>query len=365
MADTYGALAIPLPAPPAGGSVADPGLDVMAAFFAAVLNARAQVAWTAVQPPVTGLATQPNGLVNPVVRTILEHNPEQIVFDEKQLPAIYLDRVSGEEPIWLAEDYRNTHDVWRLWWVFPTAVQYTQRMRNSFGNGLVKVLDRAIEALRDPAFVWPGDPDATAATTAASAATIKTVVASSVVAQSYNGAALNGAIGGTAFAPPRLPSVTVGGMVASILAGSVVVFTGLGADGGARTSRVVLSAAAGVYYGDWALTRVTTVAVEAQAGALATLTFGLAAFTGLGSVAMVVAGLQQIKITAWKDRLLVIPMAEGAPARTYDAVEVMFAVTERLHFDLALFDDAEGVIVQIPAHDVEGNAEIFQEAQFT
>lgn len=365
MADTYGALAIPLPAPPAGGSVADPGLDVMAAFFAAVLNARAQVAWTAVQPPVTGLATQPNGVVNPIVRTILEHNPEMVVFDEKQLAAIYLDRVSGEEPFWLAEDYRNTHDVWRLLWVFPTAVQYTQRIRNSFTNGIVKVLDRAIEALRDPAFVWPGDPDATASSIAAAPTTIKTTVATAVTAQSYSGGALNGAIGGTAFTPSRLPSVTVGGTVTDVVEGSVVAFTGLGADGGARTSRIVLSAAAGVYTGDWALTQVVEVGVEAQAGTGATLALGLAAFVGLGSVAMVVAGLQQIKITGWKDRTLVIPMAEGAPARTYDALEVMFAVVECLHPDLGLFDAAEGVIMQIPAQDVEGNAEIFQEAEFT
>ena len=77
MADTYGALPIPIPAPAAGRAVADPALDIMAAFFAAVLNARAQIAWSAVQPPVTGLSTQPSGLVNPVVRAseLIEKEP--------------------------------------------------------------------------------------------------------------------------------------------------------------------------------------------------------------------------------------------------------------------------------------------------
>lgn len=363
MADTYGALAIPIPAPAAGEAVADPALDIMGAFFAAVLNANAQTAWSAVQPPVRGLATVADGLVNPVVRTILEHNPEEIVFDEKQLPAIYLDRMGGEAPFWYAEDYRNTHDGWRLLWIFPTAQQYTQKQRNSFTNGIVKVLDRAIEALRDPAFVWPADTDPTAASTAASPTTIKLSVASNVAAQSYSGAALDGAIGGDAFTPARLPTVTIGGTVADILAGSVVTWTGLGSDATARTSRATLAAVAGVYYGDWALTQVDTIDVEAQTGGGATLTFGLGAFAGLGSIAMVLAGLQRIAIDAWKDRTIVIQMADGAPARTYNALEIMFKVTEKLTIDLDQFDD-NAARVQVTQEGTVSNAEVYEEAQF-
>ena len=365
MADHYGALPIPAPAPPANTPVGDPGLDIYAQFFAAVLNARAQDAWSAVQPPVTGLATVADGLVNPVVRTVLEHNPEEISFDEKQLPAIYLDRTGGGEPYWLAEDYRNTHDVWRLLWIFPTAQQYSQKQRNSFTNAIVKVLDRAIEQMRDPAFVYDTDPDPTARTTAAAPSAIKLAIASDTSDQVYSGGALNGATGGAVFTPARLPSVRVAGTVGDVIAGTVVEFTGLGADGEERVSRVEIDAIAGDYFGDWSLTQVTSIAQPAQSGTGATFTYGLAAFAGLGTFAQRLAMVQRINITSWKDRAVVIEMSPGDPSRTYDALEIQFAVTERLIPDLNLLDENADVRIQVPIAGTTGNAEILTTAQFS
>ena len=60
---------------------------------------------------------------------------------------------------------------------------------------------------------------------------------------------------------------------------------------------------------------------------------------------------------------MVIQMAEGAPARTYNALEIMFKVTEKLTIDLDQFDDNEAR-VQVTQEDVESNAEVYEEAQF-
>jgi hypothetical protein len=137
------------------------------------------------------------------------------------------------------------------------AIETTVSAARSAEAGLVAAVHRAADALdevgRDPAWVATGDTDTTAATVAAAPTTIKTSIASAVTAQSYTGAALNGAIGAGAISPPRLPSVTVSGTAADVLADSIVTFTGTGADGTARVSRVTLAAAAGTYYGDWSL----------------------------------------------------------------------------------------------------------------
>lgn len=336
MADLYGIEAIPLAAPTGTDAVSDRAISLFGAYFSAVLNARAPLAWAAVAPAPTGTVT---ALTMPVVRAVLTHDPRKVSFAENQLPAIYMDRASGERPVWQTEDWRILRDSWTLLWVFPPAVQATQRARNSITSGIVKVIDRAVEQCRDPAWVATGDTDETAATVAAAPTAIKTSIASAVTAQSYTGAALNGAIGAGAISPPRLPSVTVSGTAADVLADSIVTFTGTGADGTARVSRVTLAAAAGTYYGDWSLSAVSAIDVPAQTGTGALFTFGLAAFTGLGSIPMVLAGLQEIEVRGWKDITFTLAM-EGAPARTYEALEVTFDVVEELHPDTDALDNA-------------------------
>ncbi len=330
MTDTYGgALAIPLTAPAEGSTVGDPAISIFADFFKAVLNANAPIAWTAVMPPVV---TATKTVTYPVVRTVLTHDPREIEFSEADLPALYMDRTGGKAPIWQTEDWRVSPDTWTLLWVFPNAVQAKQKLRNSITNALAKIIDRAVERTRDPAYVAAGDPDPRAASIAADPDAIKTSIAGSTATESYGGADLNGVIGVSAFAPARVPSVTVSGTAGSIADGSVVTWTGLDANGDVRISRATLSAATGTYYGDWPLVQITTIDVDPQAGLAALLEFGLAETVGLGSYAMGLAGLQQIDVTGWKDIQLVIAMGD-APVRTYAALEVTFEVVEQLTED--------------------------------
>lgn len=335
MADLFGAEPIPLVAPAAEMDAADRAVSIFGDYFKTVLNARAPLAWAAVAPAPTGTVTT---LTMPVVRNVLTHDPRKVSFSEAQLPAIYMDRSGGERPFWQTEDWRIVNDTWTMLWVFPPAVQATQRARGSITTGIVKVLDRAVEQCRDPVWTLAGDTDTTAATVAALPAAIKTSVASAVTAQSYSGAALNGSVGAGAITPARLPSVTVAGTAGSVTADSTVTFTGTGADGTDRVSRVVLSAAVGTYYGDWPLAAVETVDVPAQTGVAATFTFGLSAFTGLGSIPMVLAGLQSIQTKGWKNITFTLAM-EGAPSRTYEALEITFDVVEELYPDTDALDN--------------------------
>lgn len=339
MADNYGNPTIPLPVPAAGETVTDSGLSRFGDFCKTILNTYGQTAWNAVAPPITGAATSAANGAIPLVRSVLTHNPEQIVFNEKDLPAIYLDRVSGERPYWYAEDYRNTEDRWRLLWVFRPSQQYTQVARNSFTNGIVKVLDRAIEDIRDPAWALASDTDPLAASVAALPSAIKTAVASSTSAQAYSGVALDGSIGSASFSPARQPTVTIAGSASSIVDGSTVTFTGIGADGSARTSVVVLvqSDVPGTFTGDWSLARVDSIDVDAQAGIAATLAFGLGAFAGIGSSMPTMCGLQRIEIASWRD--LRVSVGVDSETKQYDALEISLTAIERLVRDLSLYDD--------------------------
>jgi len=157
MPDTFGAA--PLPFDPPNGdaagpdeSVSDPLIDTTLAFFQAVINDAGAAAWQKVSP---GAALVAN------VRT---NDPEEIVFNEKDLPCLYLCRTGGDGPEWLAEDYLVSHDTLRLFWVFPPARQSFQAFRSQILNGITKALAAAVHLNRHPAWVDPGDTDPQAKT---------------------------------------------------------------------------------------------------------------------------------------------------------------------------------------------------------
>lgn len=350
MADRFGDLTIPAPVPATGDAIADRALTLFGNYFQAFLNAYAQTAWTSVAPSQVS-ATKPTPSVVPVVRRVFTHDPREYVFNEADLPALYMTRAKGERYNWMAEDYRVSDDRWTLWWVFQPSQQETQRRRDSFTRAIVQYIDRAIEKVRDAVHAVAGDPDSTAASVAALPSGIKMSVATSTTTQTYSGAALNGSIGATAFAPARHITITVGGTASSIADGSVVLLTGLGSDGHTRVARVTMTQAGapGVFRSDWSLTRVDSIEVPGQAGTAATLSFGLEAFTGLGSVVMRLANVQRIELAKSSDVMLAIKMHDGEP-RSYDAVEIEFSVEERFDEDISILGD-DSVMQQFTTED--------------
>lgn len=150
-ASQFGALPLPVPAPADGATVADPGLDVLLAFARAVLIASANAAHQTVDPGTDA-----------VVKTIRAHNPGQVVFNERELPALFGWRLSGESET-LAEDYEIETSKITLLWIFPPAQQEHLARRGPLVNGLAKALDAALRRGRHPAWIQSGDTDTQAA----------------------------------------------------------------------------------------------------------------------------------------------------------------------------------------------------------
>lgn len=347
MADTYGALQVPVQIANGTDAVADPALSRLGEYLQAFLNAYGQQAFDRLGFPVI------KGVSCPVVRTIWTHDPTEYVFNEAHLPALYITRINGSRPVWHAEDYRQQEDTWTLQWVFPPGAQANQRTRDSFTNAIAKYVDIAIEKVRDHVWAWVLDPDTKAASVVADPVAIKTSTASSTVAATYSGAGLNGTVGASTFAPARHPTVTISGTATDILDGSTVSVTGLGADGTARISLVTLSATAGTYVGDWMLTSVTSIDVPAQVGTGALLTFGLDAYQGRGTSILNATGLQEIEVASWADKMIAIRMSDGQPVKTYDAVEVKLTTVERWVTDTSTLDEP-GFDGTIPYSDGAG-----------
>ncbi len=343
MSYSWGGTALPLAAPATGEAATDKALTVVADYLQAFVNAYGSVAWAAVAK------LGPDG-TSPI-RSVFTHNPEdpRREFNDKDLPALFLWRESGDDE-WLAADWRVDTAVWKALWIFPPAKQDKQTVRDPFLGGLAKLVSFALKKGRDPAYQVTGDTDDFSVTTAAATTSLKTSIASAATAQSYSGAALNGAIGTGAIDPPRPPTVTTAGTLASLVPGSLVVFTGLNSLGVTITSTATLGAALGTFSGDYDLSSVASIAVDAQAGTAATLTFGTGARAGLGTLVLGRAGLVSLTMTNYRTRMLpiqpVVAGVEQGPALNYDALEFSFAAVEKLEEDV---EDVDSVLSQFAA----------------
>lgn len=157
--DTFGAITLPIPVPQGKQPVSDLFLFYALDFFRTFLNSRGADAWGAVHP-----GSLP-------VKVTFAHDPEQVVFNQEHLPALYMWREEnasaqggGAAAEWLAEDILITNDFVRLMWVFPNAEQSIRRIREPIVNGLIKALAISFEIGRDPSWIVPGDPDPQATT---------------------------------------------------------------------------------------------------------------------------------------------------------------------------------------------------------
>lgn len=147
----FGALPLPAPAPAQGETAGDPGLDVLLAFARAVINTSAGAVY----------ATVASGLGDPV-KTIRPHNPEQVVFNERDLSALFGWRTGGEIET-LADDYDVETSRLTLLWVLVPSQQEHLALRGPIINAVAKSLDAALRRGRHPAWTQTGDTDTQAA----------------------------------------------------------------------------------------------------------------------------------------------------------------------------------------------------------
>jgi hypothetical protein len=156
--DRYGAITLPI-SPTTGKpdeSISDPLIDISLQYFQALINHYGGEAWKKVAP-----GSLP-------VKTVEANDPEEVEFNERNLPCLFMWRAGGEGSgdsgasagtDWMAEDVRVMRDKIMVFWVFPPARQAFRGFREQFEAGLSKILHVAVEMGRDPAWIVGDDPD--------------------------------------------------------------------------------------------------------------------------------------------------------------------------------------------------------------
>lgn len=151
MADVFGGLTLPAPAPLQGEAVTDPLLGHLGAFLRASLTADLKVAWAAVAPR------------EPMVRRVLLHNPEKCDVTDKDFPSLYVWR-SKTTPVSLSDDVVSDEASIRVLWPFAPTNALTLSSQLPIFNGIVKSVRRSLLLGRHPAWIVAGDTDPQAPT---------------------------------------------------------------------------------------------------------------------------------------------------------------------------------------------------------
>ena len=155
MGDAYGPM--PLPAAAWGGAgttLADPALDTLSSFFAAVINDQGSVAWAS----VFGAGQKP-------VAATFTYNPEEGGFNEQTTPALYLWRSKFWPSEWVMTDYFIRRTSITMLWIPPSAVQEFRAVATGFRNLVASAVDGVLAPdARTPSWKQQGDTDPLSAT---------------------------------------------------------------------------------------------------------------------------------------------------------------------------------------------------------
>lgn len=158
MSEQYGALDVPIPVPADGASVADPFLDLLAAYIMAGANALTGDAWAKINPIVTPPHASPLPIA--FVKTF---QPRENDFRSNELPALFVYRGKSGKRLRVGQDILLVPTPVNLLWVPPRVEKSKKTLRDSFPHGLEAAFDDLLERGRHPAWVVAGDPDPYAA----------------------------------------------------------------------------------------------------------------------------------------------------------------------------------------------------------
>lgn len=335
MADTFGALTLPaaVPGTDDGGGVTtaaagDPCLDVLGAFFAAVLVDDVGDAWEARAP-----ATDEQ----PIVRAVFTHDPTQCEFREDLLPALYLwRRGEGAGFDEYAEDMLRGSETLTLWWVLPYAPDPDmQRQRAPIASAVGKSIARACNAGRHPAWVLAAD-------STADADAIRLATTNTTGAVTWSGAGLNGVVGGDSVYAARAVTVTASTSAGAFNIVDPILVTGLlgvGNGGVEHTEELYFTSVNGgqTITGIWKFASVSSITRPAQTLAAGTISVGYAASPEAtnGSLVKRAAGLARLEATsAPKLKSFMIENADREQSGPFWYVEMSIAIEEIADEDL-------------------------------
>lgn len=162
MAHRVGALLLPAPAPPfappqpdqPNAAALDPALDVLGAFFQAMLEHYAGQAWKSIAPN------------EPVVRKLfVGYDPEELDFQIEDTPVLALWRENDGAPTRLSEGNAQSQSLVNVLYVLPPADEQKLAARSPFLNVFKNIMLLAYKQERDPCWIRPGDEASDAART--------------------------------------------------------------------------------------------------------------------------------------------------------------------------------------------------------
>jgi len=149
MSERFGRTAFPVVATPPlteADAAGDPLLTLLGAFLKAAVNAACGTAWATLYPGESPVAE------------VRFQDPNEGVFDERDLPAIFLWRPArGIERV--ADDWVVDKSEIVALWVPPPANLDRQSERAPLANTVLKAMARALTEGRDPAWLLSGDAD--------------------------------------------------------------------------------------------------------------------------------------------------------------------------------------------------------------
>jgi hypothetical protein len=346
VADTFGALSLPAGVPGTDdgdglttAAAGDPCLDVLGAFFSAVLIADVGDAWD---------ERAPASDEQPIVRAVFTHDPIEVEFKEFLCPALYLWR-SGEGAgvDEYAEDLLRDSASLRLWWVMPHVPDPdVHRQRAAFLNAVGKAIARACNAGRHPAWV-------TAADATADADAVRLASTNTQASVTWSGAGLNGATGGGTVNASRHVTVTTTASAGAFNIADPILVTGLLDSGASFTESIYLTAVNGgqTIEGIWRFTAITSVTRPGQTLAAGSVSVGFAASpeATLGSLVKRAAGLSRLHVPApAKPKKFDIENEAAERIGPFYAVEMAIAI-EEIEQDDPVQQVADGLLVDISA----------------
>ena len=156
MTFSYGATTLPVTAPSLVEAytepVGDPGLGVVLAFAAAVLEYEVGAAWEEVAPG------------EPLIRHARPHDPREEDFETTALPTLFAYRGDGKLSRW-SDGYWVEERPITLLWAYPPAQAAKMPGRRGVPVAIGRALHKALGPLngRHPAWVVTGDTDTDAA----------------------------------------------------------------------------------------------------------------------------------------------------------------------------------------------------------
>lgn len=149
MSERFGRTAFPVVATPPlteADAAGDPLLTLLGAYLKAAINAACGTAWAALYPGETS------------VLAVRFRDPNDGVFDERDLPALFLFR-SQHQVERIADDWLEDRSEITALWIQPPSDLDRQSERAPFANVVVKAMARALSEGHDPAWVNAGDGD--------------------------------------------------------------------------------------------------------------------------------------------------------------------------------------------------------------